>query len=188
MLALPWLLLHTAPNTALSTTRGHVRSCVASDDGQIIVQCADWLDNFRGAERAVTISAAEAASGQRVGSLGLELLPEASEGGGLKLCPLLSGLIVEPRFRRRGVARRLMNEAEAVALSWGHDEIVLYVESSNAPAVGLYGALGFCADGTDVPVRAQEADDTDGGGGWFGALSRPFARAPTLYLRKRLER
>ena len=134
-----------------------------------------------------------------MGSVGLELLPLTSVGMGTgdDVCPrpLLSGLVVEPRFRRRGVARQLVAEAEAfVSSEWGNDEILLFVEESNRAAVGLYDACGYvkAADGTRVEQPKQQDDDDDDAGWGFlrstmGLGSFSIGGEP-LCLRKRLSR
>lgn len=50
-------------------------------------------------------------------------------------------IAVYPAFRGRGVARRLMAEAEAAAV--GAAEMSLIVADRNAAAMGLYRALGY---------------------------------------------
>ena len=161
-------------------------------------RASDWKDSFRGASKATTILA-EDQNGKRMGSVGLELLPLTSVGMGTgdDVCPrpLLSGLVVEPRFRRRGVARQLVAEAEAfVSSEWGNDEILLFVEESNRAAVGLYDACGYvkAADGTRVEQPQQQDDDDDDAGWGFlrstmGLGSFSIGGEP-LCLRKRLSR
>jgi ribosomal protein S18 acetylase RimI-like enzyme len=50
----------------------------------------------------------------------------------------ISNVAVSPSAQRRGVARRLMVEAEALAVSWGCSKAGLHVNLANTPAVGLY--------------------------------------------------
>ena len=51
----------------------------------------------------------------------------------------LSNLVVSPNARRRGVAKRLCDEAERVArFEWGYREIFLKVEADNVAARNLY--------------------------------------------------
>ena len=52
--------------------------------------------------------------------------------------PLLSSLAISPRFRRRGLAKRLCREAEAQASEWGYPEVLLRVERDNGKARNLY--------------------------------------------------
>ena len=124
-----------------------IPTCCALD---VNLRISPWVDNFRGATRAVTI-VAEDAGGQRLGSLGLEELPVQALPR-----PLLSGLIVEPAHRRRGIARQLVFAAEDQARDWGHSELVLYVEASSS-ALNFYDAIGF-VDANGARCVRQEAD------------------------------
>ena len=66
----------------------------------------------------------------------------------------VDALAVDPRFRRRGVARRLLDEAEAQAARAGLRGVALDTGLANAPARALYSAYGFA----ERDVR-QAADD-----------------------------
>jgi ribosomal protein S18 acetylase RimI-like enzyme len=55
----------------------------------------------------------------------------------------VDALAVDPRFRRRGVARRLLAEAEAQAAGAGLRGVALDTGLGNAPARALYSAYGF---------------------------------------------
>ena len=50
----------------------------------------------------------------------------------------LSNLAVDPRHRRKGIARRLVTASERVAKLWGFEEIYLHVEDGNIAAERLY--------------------------------------------------
>ena len=63
--------------------------------------------------------------------------------------PLLSSLAVDPKFRRRGLARQLCREAEVLAKDWGYDEVLLKVERDNGKARGLYHKIGYRAVAVD---------------------------------------
>ena len=54
---------------------------------------------------------------------------------------------VAPNFRRRGIARALVQAVLAAAQSEGAESIFLEVRASNAPALSLYTALGFTVCG-----------------------------------------
>lgn len=58
----------------------------------------------------------------------------------------LTELYVEPEFRRRGVARALIAEAEAWAAQLGANSLVVLTGDDNEPALELYEALGFERD------------------------------------------
>lgn len=55
-------------------------------------------------------------------------------------------LVVDPRFRRRGIARALMAEAERRLRDLGCPKINLQVEVSNRDVVALYEKLGYAVE------------------------------------------
>jgi ribosomal protein S18 acetylase RimI-like enzyme len=55
-------------------------------------------------------------------------------------------LAVDPGERRRGIGRRLMEEAERLLRERGCPKINLQVRSSNAGVLGFYAAIGFSRD------------------------------------------
>jgi ribosomal protein S18 acetylase RimI-like enzyme len=55
----------------------------------------------------------------------------------------VDALAVEPAFRRRGVARTLLEQAEGVAAAGGFDGVALDTGLHNAPARALYSAAGY---------------------------------------------
>ena len=63
--------------------------------------------------------------------------------------PLLSSLAVSPKYRRRGIAKKLCREAERTAKRWGYDEVLLKVEADNSRARSLYRSLGYRVVDTD---------------------------------------
>ena len=57
---------------------------------------------------------------------------------------VLSNLAVSPDARRRGVAKALCNEVEALAEDWGYNQLHLLVEEGNTVGRALYeGKLGY---------------------------------------------
>jgi [ribosomal protein S18]-alanine N-acetyltransferase len=68
----------------------------------------------------------------------------------------LTDLGVTASFRRRGLARLLLSALRAEGLRDGARVILLEVRESNAPALGLYEALGF----VELDRRARYYDDT----------------------------
>jgi ribosomal protein S18 acetylase RimI-like enzyme len=52
-------------------------------------------------------------------------------------------VVVAPRFRGQGIARRLFTEIEVIARAKGCCKMTLEVLSGNTPALGLYRSLGF---------------------------------------------
>jgi len=87
------------------------------------------------------------------------------------LCPArwhrarIYSVIVAPSARGRGVARALVSEAERVTAGLGRRTVFLEVRIDNAPAIGLYRAMGYvecatlpgyyddCADGLRLEKR-----------------------------------
>ena len=56
----------------------------------------------------------------------------------------MSNLAVGQKFRRKGIAEKLVTEVERmVRYEWGYDECYLYVEERNKAAVRLYQKLGY---------------------------------------------
>jgi ribosomal protein S18 acetylase RimI-like enzyme len=57
--------------------------------------------------------------------------------------PFISSLWVDPRHRRRGIARRLIHTAAERVAARGAEAVSLWVLEGNDAAYGLYAALGF---------------------------------------------
>jgi GNAT superfamily N-acetyltransferase len=172
ILAVAWLVVPVVvPATWHGVPPAHGRarqrlfnrpSCTSQSpdaDSPVVIRCETWKDSFRGAVRAELI-VAEDARGNRLGRVALEVLNltqdagSAESRGTLRLRPLLSGLIVQPPYRRRGLAQKLVREAEHVANAWGYEELLLQVEDANTPALELYRSLGYrLSDGTAIPPQ-----------------------------------
>jgi ribosomal-protein-alanine acetyltransferase len=69
----------------------------------------------------------------------------------------LTDLGVTATARRRGVARALVSELRREGERGGARVVLLEVRESNAPAIALYGALGF----QELDRRARYYSDTD---------------------------
>lgn len=63
----------------------------------------------------------------------------------------LSNVAVCPSVRRRGIARRLMAEAEATAAEWGFRAVSLHCDPANAAAWQLYRRLGYRRVALEAP-------------------------------------
>lgn len=57
--------------------------------------------------------------------------------------PYISNLAVKNIYRRRGIARQLLDKCEQVAHSWGYDAIQLHVLNHNNSAKQLYLNSGY---------------------------------------------
>lgn len=55
----------------------------------------------------------------------------------------ISNVAVRDKFRRKGIAKRLIAKAEAKAKSWGCRAIALHCDLSNPGATELYTSQGF---------------------------------------------
>ncbi|WP_227369105.1 ribosomal protein S18-alanine N-acetyltransferase [Halomonas sp. M20] len=58
----------------------------------------------------------------------------------------LQAITVDPKARRRGIARALLGEVIAEAMRWGSERLLLEVRASNQAAHSLYEQQGFSVD------------------------------------------
>lgn len=93
---------------------------------------------------------------------------------------LVFSMWVEPRARRSGVGRALIETANDWAASWGAQRVVLWVVAGNDPAVHFYQRLGFT-----LLVTGPDAESGHAYGALTmtraipsGAVRTPQARAP----------
>lgn len=84
----------------------------------------------------------------------------------------LRKMIVHPDFRRRGIGRALIDEAERRAVALRRSLITLDTRAGDV-AEGLYASMGFIAVGT-VPAYARDvfSDRLDGATIMYKALAR----------------
>jgi GNAT superfamily N-acetyltransferase len=66
--------------------------------------------------------------------------------------PVLVGMYVDRSVRRRGIGEALIESVKTWARSRGHDRLLLWAVSSNAPALALYRRCGFCENGITRPL------------------------------------
>ena len=138
---------------------------LASISPCLTIRRAPLLGHSRSVSQGTMLRAEDADDGEILGSAALEVC--RLHGGSIS-CepvavarPLLSGMIVQPSHRRRGVASALLTEAEAQAMAWGFDEVVLNVQRSNSAATVLYARRGYSADS-----EASEHIDVDSLSWW----------------------
>lgn len=84
--------------------------------------------------------------GQIAGYIGCHLV--AGEG-------FVTNIAVFPAYRRRGVARRLLQSAMALPLTC----LFLEVRASNVAAIALYRSLGFAEDGRRPRFYSHPTED-----------------------------
>ncbi|MBN1359770.1 MAG: GNAT family acetyltransferase [Sedimentisphaerales bacterium] len=71
-------------------------------------------------------------------------------------------LAVSPAHRRRGLAKRIMAEAERLLRAAGCPKINLQIRSSNADVIAFYESIGFKTDDIVSLGKRLEADAGDG--------------------------
>jgi GNAT superfamily N-acetyltransferase len=80
------------------------------------------------------------------------------------LCPrvprraYLTALWVDPRHRRAGLGRRLVEAVSAWAAARGADHLRLWLDDTNPAAACFYRALGFTPTGESQPITAASSD------------------------------
>jgi ribosomal protein S18 acetylase RimI-like enzyme len=65
---------------------------------------------------------------------------------------------IDPRRRRRGLGRQLVDAAVAWAAAHGAEQLRLWVDDTNPDAAEFYRALGFAATGENQPVSEGSSD------------------------------
>lgn len=72
----------------------------------------------------------------------------------------LTELYVEPAYRRRGIARRLVALAERLAVDRGADRLVILTSVDNRAARALYASMGYVPEDLAMVkgLAASEAD------------------------------
>lgn len=107
------------------------------------------------------------------------------EDGGLAATTLLtfpprtgwvSMVAVDPAFRRRGFARRLLERAQELARRAGKGYVALDVLRDNAPAIALYTSMGYRTLRTSTILAREMPLDLPAPPPPSGATIRPFAK------------
>jgi len=97
-------------------------------------------------DRRAELIVCQNGAGELMGCAGIELdNVQKSDGRGQSVrAPLMSNLAVGRKWRRKGLAEVLVQAAEMLARKeWGYNEVFLYVEKRNTPAVRLYKKMGY---------------------------------------------
>lgn len=90
----------------------------------------------------------------------------------------VSAVSVTPRYRKLGVAKLLMRDAEMLAEQNGCDEIIVVVNSANHIALAMYGALGYTSKDQ---MPAVPYPNCPAGSHWV-LLTLPVSRHVTKHL------
>ena len=64
--------------------------------------------------------------------------------------PYIFNLAVDARFRRQGIARRLLSACHSVCWAAGKSEAYLHYRKGDATAAGMYTAMGYQQSAEDV--------------------------------------
>jgi N-acetylglutamate synthase len=72
--------------------------------------------------------------------------------------PTILNLVTSPRYRRRGIASRILQSASRfVRQAWSHEhQISLYVDKQNQPALSMYKRAGFETKGSVEMADRQQ--------------------------------
>ncbi|UVI35550.1 mycothiol synthase [Brevibacterium spongiae] len=153
-----------------------IRSFTSGDeDGWLAVNNAafDWHPEQGGQTRAdidAIVSAADfdpdtvvlaVRDGEVIGFHQIKLTDTAAEG---RLGEVYV-VGVDPRIHAKGVGKALTIEGMRRMVAAGANVIELYVESDNAPALGLYERLGFHVAVAHVSYAPADGDDVSAGSG-----------------------
>lgn len=90
-----------------------------------------------------------------IGCVGIEIdrIPENNLKGPTltNAAPLMSNLAISKSYRRRGIAKQLIDSVEQLIINeWGYTECFLYVEEKNINAIQLYKKLGYTIVWKDI--------------------------------------
>ncbi len=110
--------------------------------------------------------AREDATGALLGFHWTKVHPEGARDGGRVGEVYVVG--VDPDAQGRGLGGTLTLAGLHHLAARGLDEVILYVEADNAPAVATYRRLGFEVDATDVSFRLPEGISPPSAGGDAG--------------------
>ncbi len=92
-------------------------------------------------------------NGQIVGNLSLIPLKK----GGRRVY-LIANVAVHPKYRRRGIARRLTQKALSQLARQNESQVWLQVRDDNPAAIGLYASLGFNEQASRTTWRIRPRD------------------------------
>ena len=92
-----------------------------------------------------------------VGCAGIQVspIPDGSlNGPTITQAPLMANVAVSRKYRRKGIAQKIVKEVEQVCrYQWGYNDVYLYVEERNKAAVKLYQKMGYRRVWTDTDAQ-----------------------------------
>ena len=136
---LEWTLL--AMVASMRATMTPERSATTGDLSMLGEARSDF-DRYhfqaKGAEKLIVASR----NGERIGLVWITMEQIYQDPGGAWLLEVF----VEPRYRRQGLAKELMDRAERWAREQGAKDIWLNVGGKNACALGLYESQGYIVE------------------------------------------
>ena len=92
-----------------------------------------------------------------VGCAGIQVspIPDGSlNGPTITQAPLMANVAVSRKYRRKGIAQKIVKEVEQVCrYQWGYNDVYLYVEERNKAAVKLYQKMGYRKVWTDNDAK-----------------------------------
>ncbi len=112
------------------------------------------------------VTEAQGTAQELVGTVELTLKASSLFGSSY---PYIANLAVSPAYRRRGLARQLLQCCEPTVKQWGYREIYLHVLENNEQAIALYRSCGYRLHSTEAHL-----------GSWL------WSRPRRLLLRKSL--
>lgn len=91
------------------------------------------------------MTAVDSSSGAVIGFCEVAMLSRPSESDDESdYAPTIMNLVTSPKYRRQGIATRLMQSASRfVRREWNFGELSLYVEAKNEAAIALYQNMGY---------------------------------------------
>lgn len=119
-------------------------------DGRILGDDGSWFGLFSLRNSQIVPGFVWEEDGHIVGNV--SLLPSALTGRFL-----VANVAVHPDYRRRGIARRLMQTTLQAVQQYNGRVVMLQVEHQNRPAIALYQSLGFSMLGEITSWRAGYA-------------------------------
>jgi ribosomal protein S18 acetylase RimI-like enzyme len=105
--------------------------------GEVERRRAVWRDSLAQHGYAAWIAEID---DQTAGFVDLYLFPDVSHGSKIGL---INNLVVDARFRGRGLAGDLLKEVIAYCRQHDTDELHVWTEPDNAPALRVYEGAGF---------------------------------------------